>query len=71
MAVLLLPIFLKEEEKAVNMEEMKTGKDLAESLQGFVKLSEKNDIFKQRLVEVTQEMIDEGLLAKSNFYLPY
>ncbi|XP_021957427.2 uncharacterized protein LOC110853466 isoform X2 [Folsomia candida] len=64
MAIMVLPIMLKEEENAVNLEELPEGEDFTEIFANLSTDMGGNTIFKERLIEVTKGMIDEGILMR-------
>jgi hypothetical protein len=57
-----LPIMLKEEDKVVNMEELGEGKDVMEAFKDICGGSSGNAVFRKRLIDVTTDMVADGVL---------
>jgi len=58
----LIPIMLKEEGKAVNLEEMDHSKDITELMETAMAHDGATGAYKERVVELVQEMYDLGVI---------
>jgi len=61
-ASMLIPIMLKEEGKAVNLEEMDHSKDITELMETAMTQDGTTGAYKERVVELVHEMYDLGIL---------
>jgi len=61
-ASMLIPIMLKEEGKAVNLDEMDPSKDISELMETAMTADGQSGAYNERVVELVQEMYDLGVL---------
>ena len=58
----ILPIMLKEEEHAVDLEELDPSLKVEEAFGNVYTGMGENTAYKQRLIDLTKDMIDDGVL---------
>jgi len=61
MASMGLPIMLKEEEKAVNLEDIDANADIGEIFTNMTSSGD-NSVFRRRLLEVTRDLYEQGII---------